>query len=154
MQANLGLMKVLVAKSQAESLQTHLKSMVEGLLKWQDDTKNHFKAKVCVSLSYLFCLGLVSQDNFSLQRASLLFHVPLGIYPVASIMKLVILYPASFNMALKGIGLHSSTIVFFMEVLNSVCAPVGVILTIALVRLGLPLYFKQIEGIGFSDVPS
>ncbi|GAB4838105.1 hypothetical protein Ancab_027636 [Ancistrocladus abbreviatus] len=44
--ANLGLVKVLVAKSQAESLQSHLRSLVEGLLKWQDDTKNHFKAKV------------------------------------------------------------------------------------------------------------
>ncbi|KAJ4957678.1 hypothetical protein NE237_024789 [Protea cynaroides] len=44
--ANLGLLKVLIAKSQADWLQTHLRSMVEGLLKWQDDTKNHFKAKV------------------------------------------------------------------------------------------------------------
>lgn len=59
MQANLGLMKVLVAKSQAEGLQTHLKSMVEGLLKWQDDTKSLFKAKVCVSLCNLILhLGL------------------------------------------------------------------------------------------------
>jgi len=46
MQANLGLLKVLVAKSQAEGLQMHLSSMVDGLLKWQDSTKNHFKAKV------------------------------------------------------------------------------------------------------------
>ncbi|KAL2939801.1 RRP12-like protein [Bienertia sinuspersici] len=44
--ANLGLLKVLVAKSQPENLQDHLKLMVEGLLKWQDDTKNHFKAKI------------------------------------------------------------------------------------------------------------
>ncbi|PIA46017.1 hypothetical protein AQUCO_01600349v1 [Aquilegia coerulea] len=44
--ANLGLVKVLVAKSHAEALQIHLKSLVEGLLKWQDDQKNHFKAKV------------------------------------------------------------------------------------------------------------
>ncbi|KAJ4827707.1 hypothetical protein Tsubulata_029798 [Turnera subulata] len=44
--ANLGLLKVLVAKSQTEGLQMHLGSMVESLLKWQDDTKNHFKAKV------------------------------------------------------------------------------------------------------------
>ncbi|RWR79461.1 hypothetical protein CKAN_00803300 [Cinnamomum micranthum f. kanehirae] len=51
--ANLGLMKVLVAKSQAEGLQTHLKSMVEGLLKWQDDTKSHFKAKVKLLLEML-----------------------------------------------------------------------------------------------------
>jgi hypothetical protein len=46
MQVNLGLLKVLVAKSQPEGLQMHLTSMVEGLLKWQDNTKNHFKAKV------------------------------------------------------------------------------------------------------------
>jgi len=46
MQANLGLLKVLVAKSQVDSLQMHLGSMVEGLLKWQDNTKNHFKSKV------------------------------------------------------------------------------------------------------------
>lgn len=49
MQANLGFLKVLVAKSPAEGLQIHLRSMVEGLLKWQNDTKNHFKAKVCFS---------------------------------------------------------------------------------------------------------
>ncbi|XP_043695681.1 RRP12-like protein [Telopea speciosissima] len=47
MKANLGLLKVLIAKSQADRLQTHLRSMVEGLLlKSQDDAKNHFKAKV------------------------------------------------------------------------------------------------------------
>lgn len=52
MQANLGLLKVLVAKSQTEGLQMHLRSMVEGLLNWQDSTKNQFKAKVCeISLS-------------------------------------------------------------------------------------------------------
>ncbi|KAL7096137.1 hypothetical protein ACP275_10G064800 [Erythranthe tilingii] len=51
--ANLGLLKVLVAKSQAESLQTHLRSMVEGLLNWQDSTKNHFKAKVKLLLEML-----------------------------------------------------------------------------------------------------
>ncbi|XP_041004716.1 RRP12-like protein [Juglans microcarpa x Juglans regia] len=44
--ANLGLLKVLVTKSQPEGLQMHLGSMVEGLFKWQDNTKNHFKAKV------------------------------------------------------------------------------------------------------------
>ncbi|XP_050216515.1 uncharacterized protein LOC126667567 [Mercurialis annua] len=44
--ACLGLLKVLVAKSQSEGLQMHLGSMVEGILKWQDDTKNHCKAKV------------------------------------------------------------------------------------------------------------
>ncbi|KAM0969999.1 hypothetical protein EV1_017912 [Malus domestica] len=51
--ANLGLLKVLVAKSQAEGLQLHLKSMVEGLLKWQDATKSHFKAKVKLLLEML-----------------------------------------------------------------------------------------------------
>ncbi|GAV70952.1 NUC173 domain-containing protein [Cephalotus follicularis] len=51
--ANLGLVKVLVAKSQAEGLQMHLSSMVEGLLKWQNDTKNHFKAKVKLLLEML-----------------------------------------------------------------------------------------------------
>ncbi|KAJ6355703.1 hypothetical protein OIU77_006142 [Salix suchowensis] len=44
--ANLGLLKVLVAKSQAEGLQMCLGNMVEGLLRWQDNTKNHFKSKV------------------------------------------------------------------------------------------------------------
>ncbi|KAG9443732.1 hypothetical protein H6P81_015072 [Aristolochia fimbriata] len=51
--ANLGLLKVIVAKSQAEGLQSHLKSMVEGLLKWQDNSKNHFKAKVKLLLEML-----------------------------------------------------------------------------------------------------
>ncbi|CAL9143978.1 unnamed protein product, partial [Musa hybrid cultivar] len=37
--ANLGLIKVLVVKSKADGLQMHLKTMVEGLLRWQDDTK-------------------------------------------------------------------------------------------------------------------
>lgn len=48
LQANLGFLKVLVAKSQAEGLQMHLKNMVDCLLMWQDNTKNHFKAKVGV----------------------------------------------------------------------------------------------------------
>ncbi|XP_034221064.1 uncharacterized protein LOC117631848 isoform X2 [Prunus dulcis] len=51
--ANLGLLKVLVAKSQTEGLQLHLKSLVEGLLKWQDATKTHFKAKVKLLLEML-----------------------------------------------------------------------------------------------------
>ncbi|XP_020270530.1 RRP12-like protein [Asparagus officinalis] len=51
--ANLGLIKVLVAKSKSEGLQMHLRTMVEGLLKWQDNTKNHFKAKVKVLLEML-----------------------------------------------------------------------------------------------------
>ncbi|KNA13159.1 hypothetical protein SOVF_119210 [Spinacia oleracea] len=44
--ANLGLLKVLVAKSQPDNLQNNLQVMVEGILEWQDDSKNHFKAKV------------------------------------------------------------------------------------------------------------
>uniref|UniRef100_A0A1D1YZ83 RRP12-like protein n=1 Tax=Anthurium amnicola TaxID=1678845 RepID=A0A1D1YZ83_9ARAE len=44
--ANLGFMKVLVAKTQADGLHVYLKSLIEGLLKWRDDTKSHFKAKV------------------------------------------------------------------------------------------------------------
>ncbi|KAL2533290.1 ARM repeat superfamily protein [Abeliophyllum distichum] len=51
--ANLGLLKVLVAKSQAEGLQKHLRSLVDGLLNWQDSTKNHFKAKVKLLLEML-----------------------------------------------------------------------------------------------------
>lgn len=44
--ANLGLLKVLVAKSPADYLQNYLSVMVEGILSWQDEKKNHFKAKV------------------------------------------------------------------------------------------------------------
>lgn len=51
--ANLGLLKVLVAKSQAEGLQTHMKGMVEALLSWQSSNKNHFKAKVKLLLEML-----------------------------------------------------------------------------------------------------
>jgi ribosomal RNA-processing protein 12 len=43
-------LKVLAAKSQAEELQVHLRSVVECLFKWQDVAKNHFKAKVFVIL--------------------------------------------------------------------------------------------------------
>ncbi|KAJ7963976.1 RRP12-like protein [Quillaja saponaria] len=51
--ANLGFLKVLVAKSQAEGLKMHLRIVVEGLLNWQDNTKNHFKAKVKLLLGML-----------------------------------------------------------------------------------------------------
>ncbi|CAN4123948.1 unnamed protein product [Withania somnifera] len=51
--ANLGLLKVLVTKSPAEGLQEHLRSMVEALLGWQDNTKNHFKAKVKLLIEML-----------------------------------------------------------------------------------------------------
>lgn len=51
--ANLGLLKVLVAKSQGENLNTHLKSLVEGLLNWQVDAKNHFKSKIKLLIEML-----------------------------------------------------------------------------------------------------
>lgn len=51
--ANLGLLKVLVAKSQSEGLHANLRTVVEGLLNWQDSTKNHFKAKVKLLLEML-----------------------------------------------------------------------------------------------------
>ncbi|CAH9077093.1 unnamed protein product [Cuscuta europaea] len=51
--ANLGLLKVLVAKSQPEGLHSHLRGMVDGILSWQDSSKNHFKAKVKLLLEML-----------------------------------------------------------------------------------------------------
>ncbi|XP_033147612.1 RRP12-like protein isoform X2 [Brassica rapa] len=51
--ANLGLLKVLVAKSPVEGLHANLKSIVEGLLKWPEGTKNLFKAKVRLLLEML-----------------------------------------------------------------------------------------------------
>ncbi|KAF8100994.1 hypothetical protein N665_0212s0035 [Sinapis alba] len=51
--ANLGLLKVLVAKSPVEGLHANLKGMVEGLLKWPEGTKNLFKAKVRLLLEML-----------------------------------------------------------------------------------------------------
>ncbi|KAK4756859.1 hypothetical protein SAY87_006986 [Trapa incisa] len=51
--ANLGLLKVLIAKSQSDGLQTHLGSMVTGLLNWQDDTRKHFKSKIKILLEML-----------------------------------------------------------------------------------------------------
>ncbi|PHT75835.1 hypothetical protein T459_19357 [Capsicum annuum] len=51
--ANLGLLKVLITKSPVQGLQAHLRSMVEALLGWQDNTKNHFKAKVKVLIDML-----------------------------------------------------------------------------------------------------
>uniref|UniRef100_A0A803LVY2 RRP12-like protein n=1 Tax=Chenopodium quinoa TaxID=63459 RepID=A0A803LVY2_CHEQI len=44
--ANLGLLKVLVAKSPSEILQIYLKGMVDGILVRQDGSMKHFKAKV------------------------------------------------------------------------------------------------------------
>ncbi|MFS7921635.1 hypothetical protein Hanom_Chr03g00239321 [Helianthus anomalus] len=45
--ASLGFLKVLVTKSQAEGLQTHMRDMVEVLLSRQSNNKNHFKVNVC-----------------------------------------------------------------------------------------------------------
>uniref|UniRef100_A0A803MF62 Ribosomal RNA-processing protein 12-like conserved domain-containing protein n=1 Tax=Chenopodium quinoa TaxID=63459 RepID=A0A803MF62_CHEQI len=61
--ANLGLLKVLVAKSQSEILQIYLKGMVEGILVRQDDSMKHFKAKVSANseISSLSQLALVGQ---------------------------------------------------------------------------------------------
>lgn len=44
-------MKVLVAKSPLDGLQMHLKGLVEGLFKGEDDIRNHFKSKVCIKLT-------------------------------------------------------------------------------------------------------
>ncbi|URE31142.1 NUC173 domain [Musa troglodytarum] len=51
--AILGLIKVLVVKSNVDGIQMHLKTIVEGLFKRQDDTNNHFKAKVKLLLEML-----------------------------------------------------------------------------------------------------
>ncbi|GLT98825.1 hypothetical protein SLE2022_163050 [Rubroshorea leprosula] len=53
LKANLGLLKVLVAKSQAQELGAHLGILVQGLLRSEDDTKNHFKVKVKILLEML-----------------------------------------------------------------------------------------------------
>ncbi len=42
----LGLIKVVIARLPAVELDQHLRSLVEGLILWSDDSKNHFKAKV------------------------------------------------------------------------------------------------------------
>ncbi|KAI5064175.1 hypothetical protein GOP47_0020845 [Adiantum capillus-veneris] len=49
----LGFLKVVVARQPVEHLQQHLKSIVEGLLLWSDDSKNHFKAKIRVLFEML-----------------------------------------------------------------------------------------------------
>ncbi|KAI3851841.1 hypothetical protein MKW98_019840 [Papaver atlanticum] len=57
---HLCLLKVLVARSPAEWLQTHLRSVVEGQLRWQDDSKKNFKAKVCIQVDlFLFVLSFL-----------------------------------------------------------------------------------------------
>ncbi|KAL2487567.1 ARM repeat superfamily protein [Forsythia ovata] len=75
--ANLGLLKVLVAKSHAEPLQKHLQSMVEGLLNWQDSTENHFNAEVKLLLEMLVrkC-GLVAvKEVMPAEHAKLLTNI-------------------------------------------------------------------------------
>lgn len=42
----LGLLKVIIARLPVVELDQHLRSLVEGLILWSDDSKNHFKAKV------------------------------------------------------------------------------------------------------------
>ncbi|PHU11768.1 hypothetical protein BC332_18698 [Capsicum chinense] len=59
--ANLGLLKVLITKSPVQGLQAHLRSMVEALLGWQDNTKNHFKAKVKVLIDKKCGLNAVKE---------------------------------------------------------------------------------------------
>lgn len=51
--ANLGLIKVLVAKSGVDKLEMHLKGIIEGLFKWQDESKKHFKAKIKLLIGML-----------------------------------------------------------------------------------------------------
>ncbi|KAL9659403.1 hypothetical protein QQ045_024209 [Rhodiola kirilowii] len=51
--ANLGLLKVLVAKSPADGLYTHLQSMVHGLLYWPDNSQKQFKAKIKLLIEML-----------------------------------------------------------------------------------------------------
>ena len=55
------MLKVLVAKSPVEGLHANLKSIVEGLLKWPEGTKNLFKAKVC--FKYLSCSMLFGRHT-------------------------------------------------------------------------------------------
>ncbi|GJU92335.1 diacylglycerol kinase 4-like protein [Tanacetum coccineum] len=45
-----GLLKVLVVKSHAEGLQTHMREMVETLLSWQGSHKNLFKSKLLLEM--------------------------------------------------------------------------------------------------------
>ncbi|KAK9946165.1 hypothetical protein M0R45_011641 [Rubus argutus] len=66
--ASLGLSEGTSSKSQAEGLQLHLKSMVEALLKWQDDTKTHFKAKKCLSgnVGWMLFKAVMPQEHLKL----------------------------------------------------------------------------------------
>ncbi|KAH7365818.1 hypothetical protein KP509_18G047800 [Ceratopteris richardii] len=49
----LGFLKVVIARQPVDLLLEHLKTMVESLLLWSDDSKNHFKAKVRVLFEIL-----------------------------------------------------------------------------------------------------
>ena len=49
----LGLVKVVIARLSVAELEQHLHGLVEGLILWSDDSKNHFKAKVRVIIERL-----------------------------------------------------------------------------------------------------
>ncbi|KAG0554229.1 hypothetical protein KC19_12G074700 [Ceratodon purpureus] len=49
----LGLVKVVIARLPVAELDQHLHGLVEGLILWSDDSKNHFKAKVRVIIERL-----------------------------------------------------------------------------------------------------
>ncbi|XP_057858934.2 uncharacterized protein LOC131067795 isoform X2 [Cryptomeria japonica] len=51
--STLGFMKVVATRLQAEDLKKYLPDILEGLLLWSDDSKNHFKLKVRVVLEIL-----------------------------------------------------------------------------------------------------
>ncbi|KAH9313994.1 hypothetical protein KI387_022621, partial [Taxus chinensis] len=51
--STLGFMKVVATRLQAEDLKNYLPDILEGLLLWSDDSKNHFKSKVHVVLEIL-----------------------------------------------------------------------------------------------------
>ncbi|RWW67568.1 hypothetical protein BHE74_00024971, partial [Ensete ventricosum] len=63
LKAILGLIKVLVVKSDTDGIQMHLKTIVEGLFKWQDDTNNHFKAKVIGTRTVRYWAVLLKIDR-------------------------------------------------------------------------------------------
>jgi ribosomal RNA-processing protein 12 len=48
-----GLVKVVIARLSVAELEQHLHGLVEGLILWADDSKNHFKAKVRVIIERL-----------------------------------------------------------------------------------------------------
>lgn len=51
--STLGFMKVVATRLQADDLKKYLPDILEGLLIWADDSKNHFKLKVRVVLEIL-----------------------------------------------------------------------------------------------------